>query len=232
MTHLVVSEGTLWVIKCGHKFTQNANRTFFFPISIIINGTCLSPWLVTHFKPRAQFSLLGSGWSFRRVLCYFGFSEREADPKAGLNMQEICRGWGETPVSKRAEVQEKGRERLEMAMWARHSLTGEWGGRRDGVKESRTAAHSKKNVSQHNGASRSQSCPREFSRLPQKWHESFIRCAESLAGSSPGEGAVLETEEAVNCGSPWPLFLVARFHRHRQHVCRQWQRERLADHCI
>lgn len=144
MTHLVVSEGTLWVIKCGHKFTQNANRTFFFSISIIINGTCLSPWLVTHFKPRAQFSLLGSGWSFRRVLCYFGFSEREADPKAGLNMQEICRGWGETPVSKRAEVQEKGRERLEMAMWARHPLTGEWGGRRDGVKESRTAAHSKK----------------------------------------------------------------------------------------
>lgn len=50
------------------------------------------------------------------MLCYFGFSEREADPKAGLNMQEICRGWGETPVSERAEVQEKGRERLEMAM--------------------------------------------------------------------------------------------------------------------
>lgn len=42
MTHLVVSEGTLWVIKCGHKFTQNADRTFF-PLPIITNGARLSP---------------------------------------------------------------------------------------------------------------------------------------------------------------------------------------------
>ena len=53
MTHLVVSAGTLWVIKCGHTFIQDANRTFF-PLSIITSGTCLSPQLAAHFKACAE----------------------------------------------------------------------------------------------------------------------------------------------------------------------------------
>ena len=53
MTHLVVSAGTLWVIKCGHTFIPDANRTFF-PLSIITSGTCLSPQLAAHFKACAE----------------------------------------------------------------------------------------------------------------------------------------------------------------------------------
>lgn len=128
-------------------------------------------------------------------------------------MQEICRGWGETPVSKRAEVQEKGRERLEMAMWARHPLTGEWEGRRDGAKESRTAAHSKKVSASTMERLGARVAHESFPASRRNGHEEFIRCAESRAGSSPGEGAVLETEEAVTEALPdlcscWRVFTV------------------------
>lgn len=56
MTHLVVSEGALWVIKCGHKFTQNADRTFFPPFHYNQWGTSES-WLTPHSKLRVELSV-------------------------------------------------------------------------------------------------------------------------------------------------------------------------------
>ena len=137
MTHLVVSEGTLWVIKCGHKFIQNANRTFF-SLSIITSGTCLSPQLATHFKPCAEWC----SWhqlNFWNTVVSFGML-READTKAGWDMQEIS--WGKHLKTK-TEVPEKvGRG----FSWQCEPDTSDrrLGGKEDGVKEPQSVASSEK----------------------------------------------------------------------------------------